>query len=350
MAGERIEFSAADLAATAAAFDPAVAKAPIVIGHPATDDPAQGWAGGLVANARGLFAKPDQVDPAFAEEVRAGRWGTVSAKFYRPTDPSNPKPGIWYLRHIGFLGAAAPGVKGLDAPAFADAAEGVCFQEGVPFADWSDLDNASLWRGLRDWFISKFGQAEADAVIPGFRVQSLEQDAAEVVTAVPAAQFAAPAISKPDLTTLEPTVTPEQKAALEAENATLRATLAKNQAAQTHAANVAFCEGVAGIRPAWMATTVAALDHFAAQPTAVEFGEGEARAPLLDAFKTMLLALPPAVEFGEVATAARAAAGSVDLNDGEAIATAATKYQAEAERSGQNMPYAHAVAQVARQR
>jgi hypothetical protein len=33
--------------------------------------------------------------------------------------PSNPYPDIYYLKHVGFLGAAAPAVKGLKEPAFA---------------------------------------------------------------------------------------------------------------------------------------------------------------------------------------------------------------------------------------
>lgn len=307
MSGESIEFSAADLQATAAAFNPQLSKAPLVIGHPATDDPAQGWADSLIANDRGLFAKPAQVAPAFAEAVRAGRYGTVSAKFYRPTDLNNPKPGVWYLRHVGFLGAAAPGVKGLDDPSFAAGDDGVCFQEGVAFAAWDEVDNANLWRNLREWFIGKFGQAEADTVIPSYTVKSLEQgaqdevrDAATDINATPAPQFSE---SNPP----ETTVTPEQKAALEDENTRLRAQLATNQANQVHAAHVAFCDGLPGVMPAWRDVAVATLDHLAAQPAVVEFGEGEARAPLADKFKAMLTALPAAVQFGETATGQRAA-------------------------------------------
>lgn len=312
MSGESIEFSVADLQATAAAFNPLLSKAPLVIGHPATDDPAQGWAGALVANERGLFAKPAQVDPAFAEAVRAGRYGTVSAKFYRPTDLNNPKPGVWYLRHVGFLGGAAPGVKGLDDPSFAAGDEGVCFQEGVAFAAWDEVDSANLWRNLREWFIGKFGQAEADTVIPGYTVKSLElgaQDevreaAATDINAIPAPQFSE---SKPP----EIAVTPEEKAALEAENTRLRGQLATHQAAQLHAAHVAFCDGLPGVMPAWRDVAVATLDHLAAQPAVVEFGEGEARAPLADKFKAMLTALPAVVQFSETATGQRAAQGDI---------------------------------------
>src|SRR5690348_2362867 len=120
-AGEVIEFSQADIQATAQAYDPKKSKAPLVIGHPKIDQPAKGWTVALSASERGLFAAADKVDPEFAEAVRAGSYGTVSAKFYRPTDANNPVPGVWYLRHIGFLGAHPPGVKGLDDPEFSEA-------------------------------------------------------------------------------------------------------------------------------------------------------------------------------------------------------------------------------------
>ena len=272
MAGETIEFSQADLEATAAAFSPSISKAPIVIGHPATDDPAQGWIASLQATARGLFATPSQVEPAFAEAMNAGRYGTVSAKFYRPLDASNPVPGVWYLRHVGVLGAQNPAVKGLDDPAFAalDDDGCVCFSEGVAFSHWDERDERK----------------------------------------------AKPAISQPNPLP-ENTVTPEQKAALEAENTQLKDQLAqssareaKNVADQAHAGHVAFCEGLAAkaqLLPAQMAVAVAALDHLAAQAAPVEFGEAEAKAPLLDGFKAFLAALPEQVSFGEAATSGRAA-------------------------------------------
>jgi hypothetical protein len=52
---------------------------------------------------------------------------------------------------------------------------------------------------------------------------------------------------------------------------------------------------------------VAALDHFVAQPSVVEFSEGGETVPLVEKFKAMLSALPASVQFGETATKARAA-------------------------------------------
>ena len=298
VAGETIEFGEADLAATAAAYNPKIHKAPIVKGHPALDAPAQGWADQLVIQARGLYAVPAKVDPAFAEEARTGRWGTVSAKFYRPDAANNPVPGVWYLRHIGVLGAHPPGVKGLDDPEFAEVANDdgcVCFAEGVAFGEWDGMTNANLWRNLREWLLGKFGQEDADKVLPGYDVRALELGAAEDINAArtaagaPAA-FAETAPPTPnDQPPQESAVTEEEAARLREENAAQARQLAELKAADAQRAqaavlaeNTAFAEAMASQAriPAAMAPQVAAIGaQLQAQPD-VEFGEGEAKKPL----------------------------------------------------------------------
>lgn len=328
MAGEVIEFSQADLAAAAAAYDPTLARAPLVLGHPKTDDPAQGWVAGLTANERGLFAQADQVDPAFAEQVRAGRYGAVSAKFWRPTDPNNPKPGVWSLRHVGFLGAASPAVKGLEPVAFADAtcddADGVCFTEGVAFSGWDDRTVAGLFRNLREWLLGKFGADEADRVLPGYAVTELETDAQRELSAMqdaPAA-FAAPEgaaadaappapIKETDVTEQEAQALREQLATSQRELDTLRARDAERAQAAVQADNLAFAEGLARDAriPTGQVGLVAAIGTQLQAHADVEFGEGDAKQPLHAAFKTLMTALPPLAGTGEQATRERAADG-----------------------------------------
>ena len=121
--GQPLTFSAADLAATAAAYDPAKHEAPLVVGHPATDDPAYGWVDSLVARGPDLEAVPREVDPEFAAMVNAERFNRISSSFFLPDSPENPVPGVYYLRHVGFLGAAAPAVRGLRKPTFALASD-----------------------------------------------------------------------------------------------------------------------------------------------------------------------------------------------------------------------------------
>ncbi len=314
LGGETIAFSEADLQATAQAYDPKKSKAPLVVGHPKTDDPAKGWTVSLSASERGLFAAADKVDPAFAESVRSGAYGTVSAKFYRPEDPNNPVPGVWYLRHIGFLGAHPPGVKGLDDPEFAEADGCVCFQEGVAFGEWDGMTNANLWRNLREWFLGKFGQEEADKVLPGYDVRALEVGAAEDINDARKAAGTPVAFSEGAATTTpqppqESAVTEEEAARLREENAALKAADAQRKQAAVLADNTAFAESMASEAriPAAMKAQVAAIGTQLQVTPDVEFGEGDAKKPLHELFRDFLRALPKQVEFGEQATRDRAA-------------------------------------------
>ncbi|MEO5341395.1 MAG: hypothetical protein H7837_12910 [Magnetococcus sp. MYC-9] len=111
--GANLTFTESDLSACATAYDPSLHQAPLVVGHPVTNDPAWGWVQSLAYSGGRLLATPDQVDPAFAEMVNAGRYNKLSASFYLPDSPANPVQGTYYLRHVGFLGAQPPALKGL---------------------------------------------------------------------------------------------------------------------------------------------------------------------------------------------------------------------------------------------
>lgn len=316
MSGQTLAFSEADLAATAAAYDPARHEAPLVVGHPSHDAPAYGWVKSLASTGGAIEATPHQVDASFAEMVGAGRFKKISASFYAPDAPGNPVPGVYYLRHVGFLGAAAPAVKGLRSPSFADGETGV-----LEFADgWDDRDNASLWRRMREWLITKFSIEDANNVVPGYLVENLEQSAQREIqesVAATSQPVASPAFSAP-INPPETAVTPEQARAIEAENARLKADLEAAQRAQrqarstaVHTDNVAFAEALVSqgrLAKGHQAAIVATLDHLADQDQPIEFGEGAARKPLLTEIKAVLTALPQSVEFGEAATSVRAAA------------------------------------------
>ncbi len=315
-AGEEIVFTEADLEATARAYDPKLHKAPLVKGHPKTDDPAQGWAKALAAKPNGLYAEPMKVDAEFADSVNAGRYGTISSKFYRPTDPNNPVPGVWYLRHIGFLGAEPPSVKGMDEPEFSEEDDGcVCFTEAVEFSAWSDTQAAAIFRRLRDWLIGKEGLDEADKVIPDYAVASLEDEARQERDEQ--SGRLGPAFSDPPTTQENETVKPEEAAALQAKNTELQNKLAaleskasKDAQEKRHAEHVTFAEGLVGkLKEDQRGVVVATLDLLAGQETPVEFGEGENKQPLVNAFKGLFSDLPDLVEFGEVATKGKAAGG-----------------------------------------
>lgn len=321
MSGVTLEFSESDLEASARAYDPAKHEAPIVIGHPKHDAPAYGWVKSLATGADGLNAEPHQVDANFAELVAAGRYKKISASFYLPDAPNNPVPGVYYLRHVGFLGAQPPAVKGLKAVAFADDSD----SDVVEFSDWGMEANASLWRRLRDFLLTKFGQETADQVIPDWQIESIREAAREDDDA-PRTSFADPTVSP----THQPheenhAVTPEEKAELEAENAQLKQKLAAAEAeqktaaaAKRHGDHLAYAEQLVGegkLAPKHKDAVVAFLD-FSDGETALEFGEGDARQPLATAFKSFLGDMPKVVEFGETATKGKSGKGG-DVNVAE---------------------------------
>lgn len=308
MSGASIAFSESDIAAMVRAYDPALHEAPLVIGHPKHDAPAAGWVKSLQATSAGLIAEPQQVDATFAEQVAKGSFKKISASFYQPDSPSNPVPGVYYLRHVGFLGAQPPAVKGLRAIELAEGEQGV-----VEFADFGHETSAGLWRRLRDWLIGERGLELADQIIPSWQIESLGEAARTDATPSPAFTEPTPI---PDEATA---VTEEQKAALEAENARLKTQLAQREnadreaaQAKTHSANVAFAEHLvaSGMKPVHAGAVIAALDFAEAGDAPLEFGEGDDRQPLTEGLKAVFTELTGAVSFSERATKARATAAT----------------------------------------
>lgn len=117
--GNPQNFTLADVQAIAACYDPAKHEAPLTLGHPSDNKPAYGWVRSLQAMPDGrLMMLADQIDPAFAEGVKSGRFKKRSSSFYPPNHPGNPAPGNWYLRHVAWLGALPPAVKGLADASF----------------------------------------------------------------------------------------------------------------------------------------------------------------------------------------------------------------------------------------
>lgn len=131
MNGTEVEFAAADLEAVARSYDPALFQSPIVVGHPKNNDPAYGWVKSVKAVGEKLIAEPEKLVTQFAEMVQQGIFKKVSASLFTPNHPSNPKPGEYYLKHVGFLGAAAPGIPGLDPVSFAADEEAICVEFSI---------------------------------------------------------------------------------------------------------------------------------------------------------------------------------------------------------------------------
>lgn len=319
LSGTTLEFSEADLAACAAAYDPKLHEAPLVIGHPALSAPAYGWVGKLDYADGLLQAEPRQVAPEFAAAVADGRYKKISASFWQPGAPGNPKPETFYLRHVGFLGGAAPAVKGLPAAQFAADETGV-----IEFGDWSDTLTSRLLRRLRDWIIGRDGLAAADAALPADDLAALEAEAAR-----PEPQEAAPSAASTIAYAESPTggdaMSADEKARLaelEAENNRLKAEAKARQDAalaaareRTHAEHVSFCDQLTKqgrLIPGHRDEVLALLDFVGNAEGTLEFAEGRKEAPI-EVLRKFIAATPKQVEFREIAGAERDEAGTASF-------------------------------------
>jgi hypothetical protein len=97
------DYSLDDLNYIAANYKPEEHEAPIVVGHPIDNSPAFGWIEKLEVIGDRLIAKAKDIIPEFKE--------ALDKKLYKKRSVSLDKDGK--LRHVGFLGGAAPAVKGL---------------------------------------------------------------------------------------------------------------------------------------------------------------------------------------------------------------------------------------------
>ncbi len=338
MNGKTITFNREDLIATAAAYNPANHEAPIVIGHPETDDPAYGWIDRFEVIDDELVAIPVQVEPVFGEMVDNGRFKKVSMSFYEPNNPNNPKQGVWYPKHLGFLGATPPAIKGLKPIQFSE-------NGGSTFTvNFAETNTNDLLAGLKQFFamlplwISTLAKADAQ--------EDAQEQAAYQPLLLPNFSEVTPANS-PTKPTINPPVTTEKETVMSADNqpnptqtpattttpttttapaATVvvadPATVAENEALKKRIADmeqaeqkaradaktaehVAYAEGLvtAGkLPPAQKDVAVAILAELDNGNQTVSFGEGDNKKPLSGEFKALLDSLPVNAMFGEHAT------------------------------------------------
>ena len=329
--GSQWNITDADVQRAAEVYDPKLHEAPIVIGHPAMNAPAYGWVPKLAADGGSLTAEFAQMDDGFAAAVRAGRYKKVSASFWPPGHPNNPVPDSYYLRHVGFLGAHAPAVKGLRAIEFGEAEEGV-----IEFSEAAHGIAARLWRNMREWLIAQFGQDAADKVVPDWEIEGIKEMAARPDLPPDPVLFADPPPTPQPNPQENPMSQEDQVAALAAEKAArekaeadaaqakaelkeLKDKKAKDLRDASHQQNADFAEGLVKegrLKPADKALVVQVLD-FAEHPehTTADFGEGEAAKPLGAALREFLgSVLPQQLPTGEMARSGEAqVAGSLDF-------------------------------------
>lgn len=362
--GRELSFTAADIAQIAATYNPELSEAPIVVGHPTLNGPAYGWTKALHADGDRLLAEPHQVESQFAELHTEGRFKKKSASLFHPDSPGNPTPGQWYLRHIGFLGAQPPAVKGLRDAQFNAPADAILveFMTPVQTTRWALSTMRRIFSRFRDYLVETVGTERAQAIVSDFELEQLGNDIAELKTgdspsAVPAFSEAAPAVITPVQETPMPDSNfAEREAALAAREAAVaeserQAREIAAAAARTEA--VSFAESLIRDGRLKPARKDAVVELLLSQPaTSINFAEadGGPRAPSA-LLRELLTEAPAVISFAERSAPSGASAVTVDFaappgalmsGDRLELHRKALAYQA----AHPNTPYLTAVAAV----
>lgn len=110
----------------AADYNPELHEAPVTLDHAQTG-PALGWVSGVRRTGDRLLARLRGLNKNLMGMLREGAFKKRSVEIYGRL----PETGQPYLKAVSFLGAAAPAVKGLQDPVFADAARAIDFRAGL---------------------------------------------------------------------------------------------------------------------------------------------------------------------------------------------------------------------------
>jgi hypothetical protein len=316
-----------------AKFNAAVHEPPAVTGHPKDNAPAYGWVEALKTEVQNgtkvLMAKFKDVMPEFEELVKAGRFKKRSAAFY--PDGS--------LRHVGFLGAMPPAVKGL-----AD----IGFNEGAAatfeFYDYHQSVVARLFGKIRSYLIQEKGIEAADQIISEWEVDDLKEAANRIEAEEAVSQYSQ--TTEDDVKTFSEAeveaAKQEGREAAQAEFAEQERNRKKQAAREAIAAFCARKVEDGGPLPAWIDGGLKEFMEGLDSEEVVEFSE-ETKVSRLDWFTGFLKKLPATVNFKEFAR--RDKDVPVDDNAVE-LARKATDFRDAEAKAGRSVNFTQAVAHV----
>lgn len=264
-------------------------NAPLVIGHPVSNAPAFGWVSKLSRSGDVIYAESRDEQPEFVDWLRRGLYKKVSASFY--------SSGL--LRHIGFLGATPPSIKGLPAFSFADGDATTVELESFAEDDWNWRSIRRIVQRLRDWLIETKDVETADKIISQWDVDALEPPATPTEVS--------PSFQEPIMKTAEQIQ--QELTAREAELAAANQRIADIQETARRAAITAFMERPdvrRKIKADQIENLTGVLINLPVEAS-IDFSEGPAdsrttskRTPL-DAMQAIILAQPDLVEYAEIA-------------------------------------------------
>lgn len=284
-------------------FEPPVHEPPAVIGHPREDAPAYGWVSEVRRNGDVLEARFADVDKEFERMTSEGKFKKRSASFY--LDASAVRGGrVPCLRHVGFLGAQPPAVKGLRPIHFSDDGATtfeISFGENVmdekQVKDLSERMSESAFDGFMAKLKSTFGFGETEKTTTSFSEADVRRIVAEATGELG-------------------TTFTGKLSALEAENKQMRAAVESQVGKTTRTEIVSFCDslGAAKLPPAIrnagvveFMETLAALPSDTEKVTVVSFSddgkgnrtETKSEKTPLAWFQNFLSGLGPFIQFGE---------------------------------------------------
>ncbi len=378
--GTAVEFTREDLEKAVSSYNAQTYAAPLVIGHPKVEDRAYGWAEKLTIDESGtVYAHPDHVEPKFGELVEAKAYRNRSVSWYMPDHPSNPVPGVLYPKHIGFLGAVPPSLKGLGDAEFSDGTPLDFSTEEHPdkvvqFASGTDdqwalasalSSMARVMRGLREYILADKGAEEADRLVPSWQIDDAQSQAVRVEERARQSSqigmaYNEPATIDPPTNPEHPTMTPEQIQALKDENERNKTRITELEGEQSTLAAREFAASLIGLRnevqthvtagrvlprdAEQLASFMASLDDSTESAT-IEFGEAPEGGTVpkvspRDFMRKFIAGLPKAVDFNERGSGGEQVTGKVSAKElGTKIADKVAQVQKE---QGRTISYSEA--------
>lgn len=341
--GRKLTFTLENCIDLAESYDPSLSEAPMVIGHPKLTAPAYGWAKSFQIKDGLVYAETGQVNPEFAEAFNSGAYKKRSLSIYLPDSPGNPKPGHYYARHIGFLGAAAPAIKGLPDASFAESGGELGAAEfAMPF-DESIIDTL---KSLREYLIEKEGIEKADQIIPTWRIESLSVQADLKVNEL---------IQESSMPKQNEVNFAEQQAAIDAKTADLTAreqALFEKEQNNKRAEFAAFADELVKsgkLLPTHKTTVVEVFMSLGNEPISFAEGDTTVNDSPTELIKKVLSERPAFMNFSEK-SAAQNDKNEVDKENPRAIAEAAKKYQKEQADKDITISISEAVAYVTKEK
>ena len=284
--GNEREWTEQDLDTIVGKYNPAEFEAPVVIGHPETNDPAWGWVESIKREGAVLLAKLKDLVPEFVEMLQRKMFKNRSISLYPDLS----------LRHIGFLGAVPPAVKGLRGIQFDNSKpEYITFQ----IKETNDMsEDLKAQLAEKDAQIKEFSDKLKEA---SAEVKDLKKQLTEAGKASKEAQDFAEKIEK-----------------LEEANKALNGQLDAMRKERRETEHTLFCDGLVEsgkLTPAQVPYAMRILDLLGENTAEHEFTEGDKKVKktAVTAFKDLLSGMAEQIEFTEIARKGEAEQGSASI-------------------------------------